>query len=61
MINDLFNQSGLPDGFFNVVQGDKEVVDGLLQIPDVSAVSFVGSISIAKYIYHTALQHGKRA
>ena len=61
MIADLFTQAGLPDGVFNVIQGDKEVVDVLLQHPDVSAVSFVGSTPIAKYIYQTATQHGKRA
>ena len=48
------------DGVFNVVQGDKVAVDRLLSHPDVSAISFVGSTPIAKYIYHTGALHGKR-
>ena len=51
MIADLLKQAGLPDGVFNVVQGDKVAVDALLQHPDVKAVSFVGSTPIAEYIY----------
>jgi malonate-semialdehyde dehydrogenase (acetylating)/methylmalonate-semialdehyde dehydrogenase len=51
MLADLFAQAGLPDGVFNVVQGDKTAVDALLQHPDVKAVSFVGSTPIAEYIY----------
>ncbi|AIY44128.1 Methylmalonate-semialdehyde dehydrogenase [Collimonas arenae] len=51
MMADLFKQAGLPDGVFNVVQGDKLAVDTLLQHPDVKAVSFVGSTPIAEYIY----------
>jgi malonate-semialdehyde dehydrogenase (acetylating)/methylmalonate-semialdehyde dehydrogenase len=51
MLADLFKQAGLPDGVFNVVQGDKLAVDTLLQHPDVKAVSFVGSTPIAEYIY----------
>ncbi|GIZ53135.1 CoA-acylating methylmalonate-semialdehyde dehydrogenase [Noviherbaspirillum aridicola] len=51
MIADLFRQAGLPDGVFNVVQGDKVAVDALLQHPDVNALSFVGSTPIAEYIY----------
>ena len=51
---------GLPDGVFNVVQGDKESVDALITHPLVSAVSFVGSTPIARYIHDTASQHGKR-
>ncbi|WP_027525879.1 CoA-acylating methylmalonate-semialdehyde dehydrogenase [Bradyrhizobium sp. Ec3.3] len=53
-------EAGLPDGVFNVVQGDKEAVDALLSDPDIVAVSFVGSTPIARYIYETATQHGKR-
>src|SRR6202012_3392863 len=53
-------QAGLPDGVFNVVQGDKVVVDALLTHPDVKAVSFVGSTPIANYIYETGAKHGKR-
>ena len=57
---DLLRQAGLPDGVFNVVQGDKEAVDALLDHPDVKAVSFVGSTPIANYIYETGARHGKR-
>jgi len=57
---DLLKQAGLPDGVFNVVQGDKEAVDALLTHPDVKAVSFVGSTPIANYIYETGAHHGKR-
>jgi malonate-semialdehyde dehydrogenase (acetylating) / methylmalonate-semialdehyde dehydrogenase len=59
-IAELLKDAGLPDGVFNVVQGDKVVVDRLLEHPDVKAVSFVGSTAIAKYIYATATAHGKR-
>lgn len=51
MMADLLQQAGLPDGVFNVVQGDKLAVDTLLQHPDVKAISFVGSTPIAEYIY----------
>lgn len=51
MVADLFKRAGLPDGVFNVVQGDKLAVDTLLHHPDVKAVSFVGSTPIAEYIY----------
>ena len=57
---DLLKQAGLPDGVFNVVQGDKLAVDTLLTHPDVRAVSFVGSTPIAQYIYETGARHGKR-
>jgi malonate-semialdehyde dehydrogenase (acetylating)/methylmalonate-semialdehyde dehydrogenase len=57
---DLLKQAGLPDGVFNVVQGDKEAVDALLEHPDVKAISFVGSTPIANYIYETGAHHGKR-
>ena len=53
-------EAGLPDGVFSVVQGDKEAVDALLLHPDISAVSFVGSTPIARYIYETAARTGKR-
>ncbi len=59
-IADLLKQAGLPDGVFNVVQGDKEAVDALLLHPDVKAISFVGSTPIANYIYETGAHHGKR-
>lgn len=56
----LLKEAGLPDGVFNVVQGDKESVDLLLRAPEVQAVSFVGSTPIAEYIYTTASEQGKR-
>ncbi|MDD1783087.1 CoA-acylating methylmalonate-semialdehyde dehydrogenase [Enterovibrio sp. ZSDZ35] len=59
-IAELLKEAGLPDGVFNVVNGDKEAVDVLLTHPDVQAVSFVGSTPIAEYIYSTASHHGKR-
>ena len=59
-IAELLKKAGLPDGVFNVVQGDKEAVDALLVHPDVKAVSFVGSTPIANYIYETGARHGKR-
>jgi malonate-semialdehyde dehydrogenase (acetylating)/methylmalonate-semialdehyde dehydrogenase len=57
---ELLQQAGLPDGVFNVVQGDKVAVDALLAHPDVKALSFVGSTPIAQYIYETGARHGKR-
>lgn len=59
-VANLLKEAGLPDGIFNVVQGDKVVVDALLAHPDVKAVSFVGSTPIANYIYETGAKHGKR-
>ena len=56
----LFKEAGLPNGVFNVVNGDKEAVDGLLANKDVSAISFVGSTPIAKYIYENAAKNEKR-
>jgi malonate-semialdehyde dehydrogenase (acetylating) / methylmalonate-semialdehyde dehydrogenase len=53
-------EAGLPDGVFNVVHGDKESVDALLEHPDIASISFVGSTPIAKYIYETAARNGKR-
>jgi malonate-semialdehyde dehydrogenase (acetylating)/methylmalonate-semialdehyde dehydrogenase len=60
IIAELLTEAGLPDGVFNVVQGDKVAVDALLHNPDVAAVSFVGSTPIARYIYETAAKSGKR-
>ncbi|MGB5104337.1 MAG: CoA-acylating methylmalonate-semialdehyde dehydrogenase [Steroidobacteraceae bacterium] len=57
---ELLKEAGLPDGVFNVVNGDREAVDTLLTDPRVEAVSFVGSTPIAEYIYKTASAHGKR-
>ncbi len=59
-IAELLKQADLPDGVFNVINGDKEAVDALLTHPDIKAVSFVGSTPIAEYIYTTASAHGKR-
>lgn len=56
----LLTQAGLPEGVFNVVQGDKSAVDGLLQHPDIEAISFVGSTPIAQYIHQQASARGKR-
>ncbi|MFD4959744.1 CoA-acylating methylmalonate-semialdehyde dehydrogenase [Microbacterium sp. NPDC058389] len=56
----LLTEAGLPDGVFNVVHGDKEAVDALLDHPDVRAISFVGSTPIAKYVYEKATGAGKR-
>ncbi len=60
LIADLLKQAGLPDGVFNVVQGDKVAVDAILSHPGIAAVSFVGSTPIARYIQQQATQHGKR-
>jgi malonate-semialdehyde dehydrogenase (acetylating)/methylmalonate-semialdehyde dehydrogenase len=59
-MGELLKQAGLPDGVFNVVQGDKVAVDTLLSHQDVKALSFVGSTPIAQYIYETGAHHGKR-
>ncbi len=57
---ELLKEAGVPDGVFNVVHGDKVAVDALLEHADVSAISFVGSTPIAKYIYETGTRNGKR-
>jgi malonate-semialdehyde dehydrogenase (acetylating)/methylmalonate-semialdehyde dehydrogenase len=57
---ELFDKAGLPPGVFNIVQGDKVAVDRLLEHPDVAAVSFVGSTPIARYVYTTGTNLGKR-
>jgi len=56
----LWEEAGLPAGIFNVVHGDKEAVDALLNAPGIGAVSFVGSTPIARYIYETSARNGKR-
>ncbi|KAB1653264.1 CoA-acylating methylmalonate-semialdehyde dehydrogenase [Pseudoclavibacter chungangensis] len=56
----LWKEAGLPDGVFNVLHGDKEAVDGLLEAPEVQSISFVGSTPIARYIYENAAKTGKR-
>jgi malonate-semialdehyde dehydrogenase (acetylating)/methylmalonate-semialdehyde dehydrogenase len=57
---ELLKEAGLPDGVFNVVNGDKVAVDAVLTHPGISAVSFVGSTPIARYVYETATSNGKR-
>jgi len=57
---ELLHEAGVPDGVFNVVQGDKVAVDRILAHPDIAAVSFVGSTPIARYIYETGTRNGKR-
>ena len=59
-IAEKLKEAGLPDGVFNVLQGDKAAVDSLLKHPDVQAISFVGSTPIAQYVYETGTAHGKR-
>ena len=56
----LFMEAGLPEGILNIVHGDKEMVDGLLDHPDIKAVSFVGSTPIAEYVYQRGTAKGKR-
>src|SRR6202050_5704417 len=60
MMAELLAEAGLPDGVFTVEQGAKEAVDGLLHHKDIAAVSFVGSTPIARYVYETGTQNGKR-
>jgi malonate-semialdehyde dehydrogenase (acetylating)/methylmalonate-semialdehyde dehydrogenase len=60
LLAELLSDAGLPAGCFNVVQGDKVVVDRLLEHQDVAAVSFVGSTPIARYVYESGTRHGKR-
>jgi malonate-semialdehyde dehydrogenase (acetylating)/methylmalonate-semialdehyde dehydrogenase len=59
-IVELLQQTGLPKGVMNLVHGGKDAVDALLRNPDVIGVSFVGSSPVARYIYKTAAEHGKR-
>jgi len=60
LIAELLQEAGVPDGVFTVLQGDKVVVDRLLEHPDVKALSFVGSTPIARYVYDQGTKHGKR-
>ncbi len=57
---ELFKEAGLPDGVLNIVHGAHDVVNGILEHPDIRAVSFVGSQPVAEYVYKTASAHGKR-
>ncbi len=60
LVAQFWKEAGLPDGVFNIVHGDKVAVDGLLEHPDVKAISFVGSTPVARYIYETGTKNGKR-
>jgi malonate-semialdehyde dehydrogenase (acetylating) / methylmalonate-semialdehyde dehydrogenase len=60
LVAELWQEAGLPDGVFNVVQGGKEVVDALLDDPGIAAVSFVGSTPIARYVHERGTAAGKR-
>jgi malonate-semialdehyde dehydrogenase (acetylating) / methylmalonate-semialdehyde dehydrogenase len=60
LLAEMWAEAGLPDGVFNVVHGDKVAVDGLLDHPDVAAVSFVGSTPIARYVHERGTASGKR-
>lgn len=60
LVGELWQRAGLPDGVFNVVNGDREAVDALLDEPRVAAVSFVGSTAIARYIHARGTANGKR-
>ena len=59
-LGELLKEAGVPDGVFNVVQGDRVAVDRILEHPDIAAVSFVGSTPVARHIYETGTAHGKR-
>src|SRR4051794_26107605 len=60
LVAELVKEAGVPDGVFNVVHGDREAVDAILEHPGISAVSFVGSTPVAKHVYETATRNGKR-
>ena len=60
LLAELVQRAGVPDGVLTVLQGDAEAVDALLTSPDVDAVSFVGSTPVARHVYETGTQHGKR-
>ncbi len=60
LIWELFQEAGLPPGVFNIVHGDKTIVDAILDHPDIKAVSFVGSTPIAEYVFTRGSAHGKR-
>ena len=60
LIAQMWKEAGLPDGVFNVVHGDKVVVDAMLAHPGIASISFVGSTPIARYIYESATKNGKR-
>ncbi len=58
---ELFTEAGLPNGVFNVIQGDKLIVDKLIQSPEISSISFVGSTNVAKHIYETSAKKWKKS
>src|SRR5256714_12342862 len=60
LVAELLREAGVPDGVFNVVHGDREAVDAILEHPGIAAVSFVGSTPVAKHVYETATRAGKR-
>ena len=60
LIAQMWKEAGLPDGVFNIVHGDKVVVDAMLAHPGIASISFVGSTPIARYIYESATKNGKR-
>ena len=60
LLADLLKAAGVPDGVFNVIQGDRIAVERLLEHPHVQAISFVGSTPVAKFVYETATRNGKR-
>jgi malonate-semialdehyde dehydrogenase (acetylating)/methylmalonate-semialdehyde dehydrogenase len=60
MLGELFKRAGLPDGIFSVVNGDKEMVDAIIEHPDIAAISFVGSSDVAEYIHAGGCARGKR-
>ncbi|MDU0201904.1 CoA-acylating methylmalonate-semialdehyde dehydrogenase [Paenibacillus sp. MAH-36] len=57
---ELFSEAGLPDGVLNIVHGSKEIVNGMIEHPDIQAISFVGSRPVAEYVYKSSAAHGKR-
>src|SRR6202012_1782237 len=60
LLAECWAEAGLPDGVFNVIHGDAVAVNRLLTHPDIRAVSFVGSTPVARHVYETGTQHGKR-
>jgi malonate-semialdehyde dehydrogenase (acetylating) / methylmalonate-semialdehyde dehydrogenase len=60
LVAELLREAGVPDGVFNVVHGDREAVDAILEHPGIAAVSFVGSTPVARHVYETATRNGKR-
>src|SRR5256714_2471745 len=60
LVAELLREAGVPDGVFNVVHGDREAVDAILEHPGIAAVSFVGSTPVARHVYETATACGKR-